>query len=109
MPDRDAFIRAIIENPDDDAPRLIYADWLDERGDAARAEFIRVQCQLCDTTLAAEERMRLERRERSLLRKHRGQWQAEVGVPLLGLGAFYRGFLDAVGMNGWEALEHGET
>jgi uncharacterized protein (TIGR02996 family) len=29
----DAFLQAIIERPDDDAPRLIYADWLDERGD----------------------------------------------------------------------------
>ena len=39
----DAFLQAIIENPDDDAPRLLYADWLEERGDP-RGEFIRVQC-----------------------------------------------------------------
>ena len=32
----------------DDAPRLIYADWLSENGDEARAEFIRVQCELDD-------------------------------------------------------------
>ena len=38
-----AFLRAVIENPDDDAPRLIYADWLDEQGQSERAEFIRVQ------------------------------------------------------------------
>lgn len=31
---------------DDDAPRLEYADWLDEQGDAERAEFVRVQCEL---------------------------------------------------------------
>jgi uncharacterized protein (TIGR02996 family) len=29
----EAFIRAIIENPDDDSPRLIYADWLEEHDD----------------------------------------------------------------------------
>ncbi|HEY1067960.1 MAG TPA: TIGR02996 domain-containing protein [Pirellulales bacterium] len=40
------FLQAIAEAPDDDAPRLIYADWLDEQGDASRAEFIRVQCEL---------------------------------------------------------------
>jgi uncharacterized protein (TIGR02996 family) len=40
-----AFLQAIIENPDDDAPRLIFADWLDERGDP-RAPFIRIQCRL---------------------------------------------------------------
>jgi uncharacterized protein (TIGR02996 family) len=28
-----AFIRAIVTNPDDDTTRLVYADWLDERGD----------------------------------------------------------------------------
>jgi uncharacterized protein (TIGR02996 family) len=36
-------LRAICESPADDAPRLIYADWLDENGDAERAEFIRLQ------------------------------------------------------------------
>jgi uncharacterized protein (TIGR02996 family) len=39
----EAFLREICERPDDDAPRLIYADWLDENGESARAEFIRVQ------------------------------------------------------------------
>ena len=41
-----AFIAAIRANPEDDLPRLVYADWLEENGDAARAEFIRVQCRL---------------------------------------------------------------
>jgi uncharacterized protein (TIGR02996 family) len=40
-----AFLRAIVENPEDDALRLIFADWLDERDDP-RAAFIRTQCQL---------------------------------------------------------------
>src|SRR5262245_37192027 len=41
-----ALLRAIIDNPDEDTPRLVYADWLDEQGgesNAARAEFIRIQ------------------------------------------------------------------
>jgi uncharacterized protein (TIGR02996 family) len=40
------YLRAICEAPFDDGPRLVYADALDERGEAARAEFIRVQCEL---------------------------------------------------------------
>jgi uncharacterized protein (TIGR02996 family) len=40
------FLRAVVARPDDDLPRLIYADWLDERGEAVRAEFIRLQCLL---------------------------------------------------------------
>jgi uncharacterized protein (TIGR02996 family) len=46
MSDHDALLAAIQAAPDDDAPRLIYADWLEEHGDAARAEFIRVQVEL---------------------------------------------------------------
>src|SRR5262245_50285811 len=41
-----AFRRSILESPDDDAPRLVYADWLDERGESDRAEFIRLQIRL---------------------------------------------------------------
>ncbi len=41
-----AFLRAINDGPDDDTPRLVYADWLDEHGDPQRAELIRVQCRI---------------------------------------------------------------
>ncbi len=40
------FLRAICESPDDDLPRLVYADRLEELGECERAEFIRVQCEL---------------------------------------------------------------
>jgi uncharacterized protein (TIGR02996 family) len=46
MNEREAFLLAICENPDDDTPRLVFADWLQEHGDEARAEFIRVQIEL---------------------------------------------------------------
>lgn len=38
----DEFINSIISDPDDETRRLVYADWLEERGDA-RAEFLRLQ------------------------------------------------------------------
>ena len=41
-----ALLRGVEAAPDDDLPRLVYADWLDEHGRHARAEFIRVQCEL---------------------------------------------------------------
>jgi uncharacterized protein (TIGR02996 family) len=44
------FLRAIVAAPDDDLPRLIFADWLDEYGEGERAEFIRVQCELARTS-----------------------------------------------------------
>lgn len=39
------FTRAICSAPDDDTPRLVFADWLEENGEVERAEFIRVQCE----------------------------------------------------------------
>jgi uncharacterized protein (TIGR02996 family) len=42
MADPAAFLSAIVARPADDLPRLLYADWLDERGDP-RGEFIRLQ------------------------------------------------------------------
>lgn len=36
----------ILEHPDDDTARLIYADHLEEQGEAARAEFIRLQVKI---------------------------------------------------------------
>ncbi len=60
MRDDEALLAAITANADEDTPRLMYADWLDEnrpdprpspaRGPNARAEFIRVQCRLAEMT-----------------------------------------------------------
>jgi uncharacterized protein (TIGR02996 family) len=42
----DALYRAICEHPDEDTPRLAFADLLDEEGEAERAAFIRTQIEL---------------------------------------------------------------
>lgn len=41
MTTSDALLAAVLANPADDLPRLVYADWLDENGQPERAEFIR--------------------------------------------------------------------
>lgn len=46
MNDGEALHRACCMDPDDMAPRLIWADWLEEHGQPERAEFIRVQVEL---------------------------------------------------------------
>jgi uncharacterized protein (TIGR02996 family) len=43
-PESDALLDAIFDAPDDDTPRLVYADWLQEQGQSAYADFIRLQC-----------------------------------------------------------------
>jgi uncharacterized protein (TIGR02996 family) len=41
-----ALLAAILDSPDDDLPRLAFADWLEEHGDLDRAGFIRLQLDL---------------------------------------------------------------
>ncbi|OWK46704.1 TIGR02996 domain-containing protein [Fimbriiglobus ruber] len=45
MLDREPFLRAIFANPADDLPRLVFADWLEERGEGAWADVIRTECE----------------------------------------------------------------
>jgi uncharacterized protein (TIGR02996 family) len=43
-PEGDALLDAIFADPDDDTPRLVYADWLQEHDQENYAQFIRLQC-----------------------------------------------------------------
>ncbi|HEY1190952.1 MAG TPA: TIGR02996 domain-containing protein [Gemmata sp.] len=49
MSDRDALLSAICAQPDEDTPRLVFADYLEEHDEAARAAFVRDQVQLART------------------------------------------------------------
>ena len=42
MTDDEAFLRAVVAAPGDEAPRLVYADWLDDRGDP-RGAYLRAE------------------------------------------------------------------
>lgn len=53
MTDGADLLAAVLANPDDDTVRLVYADWLQEHGDEARAEFIRVQIELARNDVLA--------------------------------------------------------
>jgi uncharacterized protein (TIGR02996 family) len=56
MTEREAFVRQVCERPEDDTPRLVFADWLTEHGEGDYGEFIRVQVEIarwpceCDTS-----------------------------------------------------------
>jgi uncharacterized protein (TIGR02996 family) len=45
-PTQQAILQAILDEPDDDTHRLVYADWLEDNGENDRAEFIRLQIML---------------------------------------------------------------
>ena len=133
MAQADAFLAEICERPDDDGPRLLYADWLEENlGTAdhpgpgwppsldgqgqimgsARAEFIRVQCALAraegDANLTAQHRAALESRERELLAGQQTFWVEQLrshGIfPAVNL---VRGFPERVQISAANLIEHG--
>jgi uncharacterized protein (TIGR02996 family) len=93
MTEEEAFIQAIIEAPDDDTTRLIFADWLDDHGQAERGDLIRVQCELARLPEDDPQVGPLLKRQRRLLRPaNRKLWEA--GRPVFaGKGDFIRGFL----------------
>ncbi|VTR97168.1 TIGR02996 domain-containing protein [Tuwongella immobilis] len=91
------FLDAIRQRPDDDAPRLIYADWLEEQGQFDRAQFIRVQCALAGSALPAghPQRVDWERQAADLLAEHEQDWQGEAGHSLPEIH-FERGFIATI-------------
>lgn len=112
MSDADALMLAILTDPADDLPRLVYADYLEEHGEPERAEFIRVQCQLStdDADDARNNRLGtnpLRRRERELLTAKnalawgpsRVMWDAGLKAPTCSLN-----FMDSCPA-GWVGLE----
>jgi uncharacterized protein (TIGR02996 family) len=76
MNERDALLKAVCENPDDDTPRLVFADWLQENGEEDRAEFIRIQIQFARGNFRPSEEARLKRRLRKV-EVHQPQWEQE--------------------------------
>jgi uncharacterized protein (TIGR02996 family) len=101
--DREAFVREIAEHPGDDAPRLIFADWLEERDDP-QGQFIRLQCEL-ERTSDRERRNILIRRETDMLREHRDDWLRPFGGALV-RGVFRRGMLDQAEVESQAFLQH---
>jgi uncharacterized protein (TIGR02996 family) len=107
MPDAEAFLRAIIASPDDDGPRLVYADWLEENGEPERAEFIRVQIELARNGI--EGRAELRERENQLLKRYRRYWYDETATLLPEHGfLFRRGFVNELGTSMFEFVEIAE-
>jgi uncharacterized protein (TIGR02996 family) len=94
MTEDEAFLQDILDRPDDDTPRLVYADWLEEHGQSERVEFIRVQCELAKLEEWDERWDELKQREQRALRGSRKEWLGGA-EGLVRKWEFRRGFLDS--------------
>ncbi len=86
-----ALLAAIDAEPDEDQPRLVYADWLDRHGDPQRATLIRVQCQIANLPAGDSRRSPLKSQAQQLIREGRQRW-VPSGFPWSSRVEFWRGF-----------------
>ncbi|MBN9122229.1 MAG: TIGR02996 domain-containing protein [Planctomycetes bacterium] len=75
--ERAAFLRSMAENPDDDVARLVFADWLDDRG-LPQGEFVRLDLRLTTLPAGHPEREPLLARRATLLQAHTDEWIDEL-------------------------------
>jgi uncharacterized protein (TIGR02996 family) len=92
----EALFQAVLAEPDDDTPRLIYADWLEENGQGDRAEFIRGQVELFRRPANDARGKQLRQREKELWSANKKAWLATLPPELRNRKyiAFHRGFFE---------------
>jgi uncharacterized protein (TIGR02996 family) len=81
MNDEQALLRTIAEYPDEDAPRLIYADWLEESADPinlARAELIRLHREARQLVPGGHEHWTNHAQQMSILRDYQDFWWQQL-------------------------------
>ena len=99
----DAFLNAILENPDDDMPRLVFADWLEEHGNP-RGTFIRLQCQRAALTPFDPAWKGLLSQESVLLKQFEAEWSRSI-LRLVDHVEYRRGFIEHVRVSATKLLK----
>jgi len=126
---RAGLLRSIIEEPDQDFPRLVFADWLSDNGQPEWGDFIRWQCALTTCMVPVPDPFAVFHscpREQALLLPPcfvRPEIRRAVLQPLTGLAQHFapeqedafrhapmraylgRGFVEWLGLNGGRAVE----
>lgn len=102
-----SFLRAILASPHEDAHRLVYADWLEERdqpGDDVRAEFIRLQVMIdgapmkkVNWNVGIGEWLRMKDRAALLLADNQVRWRQHLPDGWANwVTTFRRGFIEDI-------------
>jgi uncharacterized protein (TIGR02996 family) len=107
----EALLQAVIAEPEEEAPRLIYADWLDEQGQPEgvdRAAFIQVQIGLAHASEEAAVTRQLRKREQELWEAYKERWLTHLPPHLRKREPrFHRGFLEELSLPPASWAKHG--
>src|SRR5262245_42400445 len=95
-----ALLKAVCAAPDDDLPRLVYADWCDEQGRHIRADFIRCQVELAKLTKDTQRRRKLAFRCRELIDTAEDQLHDLPDTLPPEPWSFRRGFIESLEVEG---------
>jgi uncharacterized protein (TIGR02996 family) len=100
MNEEAAFLRAIQANPSDETAKLVYADWLDERGEHDKAAYLR---SVAERRLGPREQFQFNRRFRVWLELVNGQVPVWDTATMFAIGQL-RGLLRVyASLNGHES------
>jgi uncharacterized protein (TIGR02996 family) len=95
MTDQEALLAAILAEPDEDTPRLAYADWLDENGQPDRAAFVRAQIEAARAEPFSKQARAAQKQSDELLEKNRDAWTDSIRDRVQDCD-FGRGFVEHV-------------
>lgn len=93
MNERDALLAAVLAQPDEDLPRLVFADWLEEHGEVDRATFIRAQIEAKRAEPFSLAAQLADQQANLLLIMNWDQWVTPLGDSVRSF-RFGRGFID---------------
>jgi uncharacterized protein (TIGR02996 family) len=80
MSEEQSFLQHLATDPLDDTTRLVYADWLEERGDV-RGEYLRLELELAQLDESDARLAELEERGRRLREGIDPEWLRQAGKP----------------------------
>lgn len=114
MSAEDALLSAIAAAPDEDTPRLAYADWLDEHDRPVRAEFLRAQIEIARKEhlprAVLNRYVDLFKRNQDLIEFHRDELLGPLAaLPAGAVREFRRGFAAEVSLVVGDFLAHAEV
>ncbi len=106
-PQRAELLAAIIANPDDKKPRIVYADHLQEQADP-RGELIVLQCTRAELATDDPRVPAIIAREDELLKAHKKAWTA-FGDTKGARWEYRRGFVEKASLDAAGLAKHGAT